>query len=65
MPEEKRKRTGITEVAAVTAALGFLEPEVSYLTGHSIVPDPWDKLLLGVLGVGIYFLRRAAKKADA
>lgn len=64
MAEEKRKRTGITEAAVVTALLGFLEPAASYLSGTDLIPDPWDKLTFGALGVVLYFLRRASKKTE-
>lgn len=62
---EEKKSSGVTEASIVLSVLAFLEPAASYVAGHPILPDPWSQLVLGVLGVTIYFLRRAAKKREA
>lgn len=64
MAEEKSK-SGVTEMSIVLSLLAFLEPAVGYLAGHPVIPDPWSQLVLGVLGVTIFLLRRAAKKKEA
>ena len=55
-------KTGVTEVAVLASVLSFAEPALSYIVGTPIIPDPFDKLAVGVLTVAIYFLRRRQKK---
>lgn len=55
-------KTGITEAAVIASILSIAEPAVSYILGTPIIPDPFDKLAIGVLTVAIYFLRRRQKK---
>lgn len=60
------KKTWITEAALVTAALAVLEPVSNALTnGAFSIPDPFDKLVFGVMGVLLWFLRARQKKAEA
>lgn len=63
--ETKPKKTGVTEVAVVTFLLSVLEPAASMVTGNPIIPDPFDKFLLGTLALITFFLRRRAKKLAA
>ena len=63
MTEEiKPEKTGITELAIIASVLSFAEPAVSYVMNTPLIPDPFDKLAVGVLAVTIWGLRRRQKK---
>lgn len=56
-------KTWISEVFAGIAGYAVVDSIVEWLTANPIIPDPFDKLVFGVLAVAGYFLRKRAKKA--
>lgn len=66
MADEKKAKSWITETALVTALLAVAEPISSALSnGAFSIPDPFDKFVLGVMAVVLWFLRARQKKAEA
>lgn len=54
-------KTGITEASIFVAVYGAVEAAQSFLMENPIIPEPWGGLALGIIGVGMFFIRRKMK----
>ncbi len=55
------QKTGLTEAGVAVAVLGGLEAAQQMLLQTPIIPPPWGALVLSLLGVGVFILRRRSK----
>lgn len=63
------QKTGVSEAAiglgVGAGAVSILEPVLQYIIGHPVLPDPWDKLAIGVLAAAIWGARKIQKRQAA
>jgi len=58
------KKTGITEASIFVAIYGAVEAAQSFLLESPVIPEPWGGLVLGILGVGMFFIRKKMKTEE-
>lgn len=59
---EMGKKSGVTEMAILTTAVGVLEAANQFLTAQPLVPAPWGAVVTAGLGFLTLVLRTIAKK---
>lgn len=57
-------KTGITEASIFVALYGAVEAAQSFMLENPVIPEPWGGLALGIVGVGLYFIRKKMKTAE-
>ena len=58
------KKTGLSEASIFVAIYGAVEAAQSFLLENPIIPEPWGGLVLGILGVGMFFVRQKTKASE-
>lgn len=61
---EKKKKTGVTELAILTTLASVFEVGQKALTDNPIVPDPWGPVVVGTLALLTLLARTLANAKE-